>query len=137
MILIIFHIMEILIKLLLPQILIKLHFNIILGSVLTKNSVVGLSNRKLVISTAQQKRSCGNQLIHRRLIKKSKKGGQDPENHAGRQLDSKGGSGVPRNFRQGVRIQAFTKLLPVADPGRANPAMDFGLPPTKKEIIVV
>src|SRR6218665_2050526 len=46
-------------------------------------------------------------------------------------------SGVPGNFRQGVRIQAFTKLLLVADPGRANPVMDFGLPPMKKKFIVV
>ena len=46
-------------------------------------------------------------------------------------------SGIPRNFQQGVCIQAFTKLLPVADPVRANPAIDFGLPPTKKKIIVV
>src|SRR6218665_177049 len=46
-------------------------------------------------------------------------------------------SGVPRNFRQGVRIQAFTKSLLVADPERANPGMGFGLPSTNKKIIVV
>src|SRR6218665_1416864 len=49
-----------------------------------------------------QKRSCGNQLIHRRLSKtKSIGSGSDPESQAGRQSD--GYSGWCLEFRRGGR----------------------------------